>query len=538
MSVGELPAGGASPRNKEGRMGSNNEFLTEEELKELRSEIEGLGRQPLKAPAGGENVPEGQLLSEIIDETNSKLLTLEENGSYVKVSNDNMTAWLYLAEPGIERDNYTMDELMDFLKKEGVVTGFHHSNLAAMIRKKVYEREIVVAQGQPAIEGNNGYYEYKFDVNQRRAPKVLENGRVDYTNMSSLENVHEGDVVAIYHHAKEGKDGFDIRGRVQTVKGVKEIPPLTGKAIGPGEDPDVYIALQDGKIGMKNGKIDIQALHEINGDVTLITGKVEFFGDVVISGGVESGVVIRAGRNIEIRGNVEAVSLYAGGDIILGRGIQGGQRAKIIARGDIYADFLEHTVAVAGGNVQANTILNSRVSADGQIILTGKKGAIIGGYNHAMMGITATEIGNPAEIRTVVHVGCEKEVYQKVQQLRITDAQQEEALSEARDEYMELAQRKKKAGKLSDALEIKLQTLESRYNDARKDLDVTRKELRKLEDQIARGQGSEIQVNGNVYRGTVVCLAQVQMPIERDTCFMKYYQQKGMIESKVLAYSS
>lgn len=91
---------------------------------------------------------------------------------------------------------------------------------------------------------------------------------------------------------------------------------------------------------MKNGKIDIQALHEINGDVTLITGKVEFFGDVVITGGVESGVIIRAGRNIEIKGNVEAVSLFAGGDIILGRGIQGAQRAKIIARGIFMRIFL------------------------------------------------------------------------------------------------------------------------------------------------------------------------------------------------------
>ena len=109
-------------------MGSNNEFLTEDELKELRREIEGLGKKPLKESTDQEKAPEGQILSEIIDETNSKLLTLEENGSYVKVAGDNMTAWLYLTDPGIERENYTMDELMDFLKKEGVVTGFHHSS--------------------------------------------------------------------------------------------------------------------------------------------------------------------------------------------------------------------------------------------------------------------------------------------------------------------------------------------------------------------------------------------------------------------------
>lgn len=247
-------------------MGSNSEFLTEDELRELRKEIEGLGQKPVTAPAADDKITEGQLLSEIIDETNSKLLTLEENGSYVKIDKDSMTAWLYLADPGLERENYTIEELMDFLKKNDVVAGYHHSNLAAMIKKRVYKREIVVAKGQPAMEGNNGYYEYKFDMNQqRKAPKVLANGRVDYTNMSSLQNVHEGDVVAIYHHAQEGTNGYDVKGRIQQVKGVKEIPPLSGKAICQSEEnPDIYIALQDGKIGMKNGKIDIQALHELS----------------------------------------------------------------------------------------------------------------------------------------------------------------------------------------------------------------------------------------------------------------------------------
>jgi len=519
-------------------MGSRNNFLTEDEVKELRKEIDSLGGNAGAVSQSSEKAPQEQILSNDIDVTEPKPLTLEENGSYVKVSQDSMTAWLYLTEPGAERGNYTMEELKDFLQKNDVVEGYHNSNLAAMIKKRVYNREIIVAQGQPAIEGKNGYYEYKFDVSGRKAPKILANGRVDYTNMSTLQNVHNGDVVAIYHHAKEGTDGYDVRGKVQTVKGVKEAPPLSGNSISQGEDPDVYIAQKDGKIGLKNGKIDIQALHEINGDVTLITGKVEFFGDVVITGCVESGVVIRAGRNIEIKGNVEAVSLFAGGDIILARGIQGGQRAKIIAKGNIYADFLEHTVAVAGGNVQANTILNSRVSADGKIILTGKKGAIIGGYNHAMMGITATEIGNIAEIRTLVHVGCEREVYQKVQELRIARASQEDALSEAKEEISEMQERKSRAGKLSDALEIKLQALESRFDAAKRELNSTKTELKKLEEQIDKGKGSEILVNGNVYRGTVVCLAQSKMPIERQTCFMKYYQQNGIIESNVLAYSS
>ena len=133
----------------EGRM-AYNDFLTEEERDELRKELEGLGRRKKVSEEDAEpEVSDSQILSDIIEETNSKLLSIEENGSYVKISKDSMVAWLYLAVPGEERGNYTMDELMGFLKKNGVVTGYHRSNLAAMIKKHVYEREIVAAQGQP-----------------------------------------------------------------------------------------------------------------------------------------------------------------------------------------------------------------------------------------------------------------------------------------------------------------------------------------------------------------------------------------------------
>ena len=524
-------------------MGSNTDFLSEDEIAELRKEMEALimedggsaakSKEPLSEP-----IPKGQMLSDIIDEANSKSLSIEENGSYIKIAEDDMSAWLYLTVPGEGKEKYTMEEIMDFLKKNGITTGYHHSNLAAMIKKKVYEREIVVAKGQPAIEGKDGYYEYKFDPDQHRAPKVLPDGSVDYTSMSVLQNVRKDEVVAIYHHAEAGENGYDVKGRVLQTKKVKEAPPLRGQVVNSMDNPDVYLAQKDGKIEYKNGKIDIQSMHEINGDVTLITGKVEFYGDIVINGNVEAGVVIRAGRNIEIKGTVEAVNLFAGGDVILTKGIQGAQRAKISARGNIFADFIEHTVVVAGGNVQANTILNSRISSDGQVILTGNKGAIIGGYTHAMMGISATEIGNPAEVRTIVHVGSEKEVYTRLQTVKATETEQSTELQELSENLSDLLYKKKAAnGKIPDIMESRIKNLEGRVKSLKKEIEENRVELEKCEAIIAKGKRSEIVINGNIYRGTVVCLAQIQMPIERSTCYMKYYQERGMIESSVIAYS-
>ena len=482
-------------------MAGNKDFLSEDEIAELRREMEALigeeGNQPSENKESlSEPFPEGQILSDIIDEANLDFLGIEKNGSYTKISEDDMSAWLYLTIPGEGKERYTMEEILDFLKKNGINEGYHHSNLTAVIKKKVYEREILAAQGQPAIEGNDGYFEYKFDPDQHRAPKVLEDGTVDYTNMSVLQNVRKGEVVAIYHHAKMGQDGFDVRGRALKAKKVKESPPLRGQVVCDEKNPDVYLAQKEGKIEFKNDKIDIQSLHEIHGDVTRITGKVEFYGDILITGNVEAGVVIRAGRNIEIQGTVEAVNLFAGGDVILKKGIQGAQRAKISARGSVFADFIEHSVVMAGGDVQANTILNSRVSADGQVILTGKKGAIIGGYTHAMMGITAAEIGNQAEVRTVLHVGSEKEVYMRLQTAKKAENAQIAELKEASEEAIDLLQKKKAfEGELPELLENRIKSLEVKMRSLKEELQESREECERCEKTIAKGRQSEIVVN-------------------------------------------
>ena len=76
----------------------------------------------------------------------------------------------------------------------------------------------------------------------------------------------------------------------------------------------------DGKIDIENDKIRIQPIYEVSGDANLTTGSIDFTGDIVIHGSVESGVTIKATGSITIDGNVEACNLEAGKDIILRSG--------------------------------------------------------------------------------------------------------------------------------------------------------------------------------------------------------------------------
>lgn len=122
--------------------------------------------------------------------------------SYVRISDDKMEAWLYLAEPSEAEEKYKIDSLLDMLRQEGVEEGYLMPRLVAMAKKGVYQREILVAKGKEVVEGTDGSYEYFFTPDAiMEAPTIREDGSVDYGSMSMLQSVQAGDKLAEYHPA-------------------------------------------------------------------------------------------------------------------------------------------------------------------------------------------------------------------------------------------------------------------------------------------------------------------------------------------------
>lgn len=455
------------------------------------------------------------------------------NGSYVKIEPDDMTAWLFLNPPP-KNMKYTKQEIVDFLRLNGVIRGYHESNIAAMAKKGVYEREIKVALGREARDGTDGYYEYCFDPVSTKAPEIRSDGSVDYTSMSELQNVHKGETVAVYHHAVQGDIGYTVKGAETKPRPAKELPPLRGKGISHDVNRDVYVAEMEGKIELKNNLIDIKNVHEIMGDVDLITGKIEFFGDIIINGNVSAGVVIRAGRNIVIKGTVEAVTMFAGGDIVLERGIQGAKKARIEARGNIFADFIEHTDVMAKGDVSANSILNSRVSAEGKVTASGKKGVIIGGYVHGLLGITAGVLGNEAEIKTVVHAGYEKETYEEYVGIAAREEAAQKELTETVDSMSGILRMKRLAAtSMQKVDEAKLAELNKKKDECFNRLDDIRLEKARLEEIIEKGKDAKVLTEGDVFRNVLVGVRDCQLFVEEKSSYMQYDYVNGMVDGSV-----
>ena len=520
--------------------------LSAEQLNKLKAAMaraKGLDPQaalqpaaPAQPAAAGETKPAPETAAETAVAVETRTPPTESNlaeGTYLRIEEDEMAAWLYLTPPA-EGQTYTKRDLENYLELNGVVKGYHSSNLSAMVKTKVYDRELLVAKGAETQPGTDGYFEYLFAPEEHVGPKVNEDGSVDYSSMSALQNVHKGDKVAVYHYAVQGVDGYTVVGGQMKADPVRDLPPMRGKGIT--RENGVYYAQSDGKIEVKDGKIDIQNVHEIMGDVDAIIGKIEFFGDVIINGNVEGGIVIRAGRNIEIHGTTGAATLFAGGDVMLTRGIQGG--GKISARGNVFAEFIENTTVEAGGLVQANVILNARVSAKNKVISIGKRGAIIGGSVHALKGIEAMTAGNDVELKTALHCGYAPESFDKLLEARRKEAEIKEKLSRLVDTMTEALREKRMRGastsKNTEASLLEWNRLKDEYF---VELDKVGKEREELESTMEEGRDSYIKIDGNIYRNVVIGINAEQMTLDRNTCFMRYAAEKGIIEGTVIVHN-
>lgn len=456
--------------------------------------------------------------------------------SYVKISDDAMTAYLFLGMPEEGSDPYTLDSVMDFIAENGVTNGVEMGRINGMLVAGVYEREEEIAFGTPMEEGTDGFYDYKFTPETHTGPKINEDGSVDYQSMHMLQNVKEGDLLAVYHPAVQGKEGMDVRGQVLKPATVKDLKPLKGTNIYTGEDnPNEYYAKMDGKVELKGDRIDIQNVHEVRGDVDYLTGRIDFYGDIIINGNVEAGVTLRAGRNIVINGTAGAANLFAGGDIIISKGVTGNQTARLSARGNVFSHFLEYCNVDAGGNVEAGAILDSQINAGGTVTTTGGKGRIIGGYVHGTLGVFSSSVGNNTNIKTVIHSGYEPKTYEEVMRLTNEEKAQSEKLQSVVAEMTEIIQAKANKAFNAKALEGRLPELESKKNAIYRNLDTIRSDIEFYKMILEKGKGSKIEIKGPVHAGTIISVETSNLPVEKDTSFMRYVRRAGRVEGEVLA---
>ena len=460
---------------------------------------------------------------------NAYYFSKDVRDTYVRIDDDKQAAWLYLGEKE-DGSPYCEDELIRMLVENSVIYGIKHSALVAMVKKGVYHREIMVAEADRAEEGKDGYYEFTFDINGGTSkPVIREDGSVDYQSMKMVNSVEAGTLLATYHHAVPGKNGKDVCGNEISVPLVRELPPLAGRGVYQAQNnPDQYYAEKSGKVEYSSGKLSIVNILEFSGDVDQNTGKLEFFGDIHIQGNVTAGTTIRAGKSLTIDGTVEAADLYAGGDIILKRGVQGSQKAHIGGRGNLYADFIEHSFVKVEGDIEANYILSSYITTPGAVKLSGKRASLIGGSVYATHGITCNSVGNSTEIKTKLACGVSEEMQKENEKILAELKAVRGEIQKIRDDVASLGSRI--TPQLQESYKYSLQKQMAKQKNI---LEAQKQLYEKMEE----ARNTRIVVNEDVNIGTEITIDMNTLQVDKRNHSVEYKNIAGMITAKVLVYN-
>lgn len=230
-----------------------------------------------------------------------------QNGEAVKkrfscfdmlLNQSGMEAIVILPNPGVP---IAQDEVLSAIKEADIKKGVDYAVVKAICDGTTSGDIVTLAKGVMPQAGADGWYEFFFDTNVKSNPALMEDGSVDYQNAKWFELVKKGQTVAVYHEAQEGTPGYTIMGESLATKKGKEKPILTGSGFQILEDKKTYIAMENGKIELKDNRLVISSVLVLD-DVTCATGNVDFDGSIYVRGNVGQGVSIHATRDVLVDG--------------------------------------------------------------------------------------------------------------------------------------------------------------------------------------------------------------------------------------------
>lgn len=269
-----------------------------------------------------------------------------------------------------------------------------------------------------------------------------------------------------------------------------------------------YYALYDGKVEVTNGCINVTQTSMLPGNVDLNSGNLDVKGDLDIMGNVITGMVVKASGNVTIGGLVEGASIIAGKNVLIKGGILGGGKAKVVAGGNIFAQFIENAIIESGDCVQANSVVNSIVTAYNDINIFGKTSSIIGGSLKANRMVRTRCIGSIGQITTRINVGMESS---EIASLKYKEMKRKEVEGELHKVETAINMMKN----MSEQKEMLMMLTRTKI-DRNAMLTNLNKEIEDLRIRMKLAAKAEVIAETMAYQGTIVSIDGIVLKLDND----------------------
>ncbi|MCR5719706.1 MAG: FapA family protein [Lachnospiraceae bacterium] len=343
----------------------------------------------------------------------------DNSGVEIYISDDCMEARLKITAPADKK--YTVKELTGILEKNEVTYGVIQNNLTVMLEHNIRDKFVPVAKGTPSEEGKPGKYEIYFKGELPESPKILPDGRVDYTNVVVAQMVEPGMHLVQYYPASLGVKGTTVTGITVEGKRGDDLPALQGSGIRFDHETNSYFATARGYASYNQYKytLNIWPTYIIHGDANCYNGNIIFDGNVYVQGSVMDMTCIKVSGDIVVDGYVAGATLVAGQNIIIKGGVNMGFKGSIQADGKIMSSFYESACLKALGPIEGNYFLNCIVETDDKVLARGNKGRIMGGNIIAAAGVESANISNAGAGKMLMNIGDVYSVENKLKKCEI-----------------------------------------------------------------------------------------------------------------------
>jgi len=449
----------------------------------------------------------------------------------IELSDDKLSAFLQFKDCD-EKLTFDLEQLEEVLKLYHVTYGVNREKLTEIVQnpKAFFKSRTLIAAGTASINGQDGSIQHQFNYyKDSKTPVELDDGKVDFKEVTTIHNVRKGQLIAQRIPAAQGIPGIAVTGEELPAKSGKEARFKLGKNVVTDSEQIALYAAIDGMISLtERDKINVFPIFEVNGDVDYNIGNIDFVGSVVVRGRVLTGFKIKASGDIRITGSVEGADIEADGSVEISAGILGHNKGNIRAGKRVKSSFIQDATVIAEEVFVTQSIMHSTVRASKSVICKGTKGLIVGGIIQAGELVSARTIGNSMSTATVIEVGVLPELRNELVQLRAQLRTLNENLDKT-DKALILLDQLAAAGQLGPdkvAMRIKLNHTKKQIIEEQS---AVKERIFNIEKSLEDSDLAKVEVGSTIYSGAKVVIGRYTRFIKDPVTHVRFRLTDGDI---------
>lgn len=351
----------------------------------------------------------------------------------IDVSADRLHAYMRLALPPTAGLSVTLEDVLAEVERRGILAGEDLSARAAEFVQSVATavaaaasgesappiEPVLLAQGVPAVEAVDGRFEPNEEVLGGGKP-CEQADQVDYFAFNTIVTVAAGARLGRVIPPEPSQVGRDVYGRELRPRCARGTAVQIGSGIvTEGEGTVECLAAAPGRFVERFGRISVDPVLEIPGDLDFDTGNIDSCVDVHVRGTVRARFSVQTERDLYIDKVLEAAHVRTGGQLFVRGGVFGNEQSgSIDVGGNATVHLLNEAVLNAGGDLLiSREILNSRVTLRGRLVAP--QSTIIGGTLYARCGGEVCVLGSDAAVTTPLSIGISVNVLRHIRQREI-----------------------------------------------------------------------------------------------------------------------